>query len=62
MAKAAAAAVAKVAREVPVKAPDRRRARGAHSDSHGRAEATRGEKKGDHTWDTHGKLESDCRE
>ena len=51
-----------MARRATVKTPDRRPARAAHSDSPGRAEATRGRKKWESEWGTHDKRESVCGE
>ena len=51
-----------MARRADVKTPDRRPARAAHSDSPGRAEATRGRKRWESECGTHDKHESVCRE
>ena len=62
MATTATETTVEMARRATVKTPDRRPARAAHSDSPGRAEATLGEKKWEHTWGTHDKPEPECRE
>ena len=51
-----------MARRATVKTPDRRPARAAHSDSPGRAEATRGRKRWEGKCDIHDELDPVCRE
>ena len=58
----AATEAVEMARKANVKTPDRRPARAAHSDSPGRAEATRGRKRWEGTCNIHDESDPVCRE